>query len=126
VAARSSWTAYPRTAAAGPAGPAANTSVVASTGVGQTSTASGSSCDPNYKCAEAIIQPTGNPQLLCPGSLSYNLYQELLKCTCGGPCAAACAASACLGQMPTNPCLKCTQDTMKGCGKEFQTCANDI
>jgi hypothetical protein len=106
----------------------ANTTAVGntgSTGPGQTSTGSGPSCDPTYSCAEAIT-PSGDPKLLCPGTPSNDLYQALLKCTCGGPCAAACAASACLGQVPTPSCIKCVQDPGVGCGNEFKICANDV
>jgi len=97
-----------------------------STGPGQTSTGSGSVCDPNYSCAQAITPPNGDPKLLCPGSQSYNLYQVLLKCTCGGPCAAACSANTCLGQMATPGCIKCVQNPGGGCGNEFKACANDL
>ena len=98
----------------------------ASTGSGPTSTASGASCDPNYGCAQAITPPNGDPKLLCPGSMSAILYQALLKCICGGPCAAACAASTCLGQDATPNCIMCVQNPATGCGNEYKACANDI
>jgi len=79
-----------------------------STGPGQASSGTGPPCDPKYHCAEAITPP-GNPQFLCPGSMSSNLYQTLLKCTCGGPCAASCASSVCIGMMASGSCIMCEQ-----------------
>lgn len=96
-----------------------------STGPAQTSSSSGPPCDVNYPCAEAITPPIGNPQLLCPGSPAYNFYQALLKCTCGGKCAASCSANTCIGQPATPNCNMCVQDIGKGCGNEFNNCANN-
>src|SRR5262249_4746254 len=105
-----------------------NSSVVASTsaaGPMQASSSSGAPCNPGLHCGQ-VLAPNGNPQLLCPGSLSYNLYQALLKCTCGGKCAASCSANMCISQPATMNCITCEKDPGKGCGMELQACNNDL
>jgi hypothetical protein len=83
-------------------------------------------CDANYKCAEAITPPNGDPTKLCDGTVSAMLYDALSKCTCMGACAQDCGASACVQKPADAVCDTCIHDTAAGCGKEFNECSNDL
>jgi hypothetical protein len=72
-------------------------------------------------------------QDFCADNPSKDFYDKLANCTCDldmnpateSPCDMACAASACK-QMPADAaCIACLQDTQKGCGDEFNECANN-
>jgi hypothetical protein len=82
-------------------------------------------------CDEVVPDPT--PGVTNP---SYELYQKLSLCTCGDPfnpalvgkCEDQCKDEACAGNanMAGGACVMCIQDTMAGCGNEFNACANDL
>ncbi len=73
-------------------------------------------------CGQFITEGQGT---LCPGT-SQDLYDSLVNCVCAGVCAFQCSDNICTGQMATDPCLNCVQDTVNGCGNEFNECANDF
>lgn len=99
-------------------------STVAATSV---TTGTGTSgCDPAYNCAEAIDPGSGDPSKLCDGTFHAKLFDALVQCVCAGACQVECAGSTCIGDPPSPPCVMCLQDTVNGCGNQFQACANDI
>ena len=88
----------------------------------------------NYTCAEAITPPDGDPNKLCPGTAAGAAYDKLARCTCGdamanppvtGPCQGVCGDNSCKGDLASDMCVKCIQDTQAGCGKETTECANN-
>ena len=89
---------------------------------GMESSSSGMICGSVYKCADAIA-PGGDPAKLCTDSLT--LYVALVKCTCMGACMTKCASSFCAMKPVDAMCDTCIHDPA-GCGKEWQSCNNDV
>jgi hypothetical protein len=72
-------------------------------------------------CADFL---TNGGDMLCPQSEA--IYNTLVECVCNGACAGKCNDNACAGQDLTPECQDCITDTNKGCGNEFNECANDL
>jgi hypothetical protein len=89
-------------------------------------TGTGMSCDPAYTCAEAITSPEVNPDKLCDNTLAAKLYFVLVQCTCVDACAIECGNNFCAGSDETTPCKTCIVDPQKGCGNQFNACANNL
>lgn len=90
-------------------------------GVGGGTTSTGTTCDPTYKCSEAITPPDGDPTKLCEND-SAKFYDEYFDCVCTNSCKTECGSNACSGTTSSEDCNKCRQDK---CKAQFDTCAND-
>lgn len=108
--------------------PSSTTATTSSDATSSTST--GGAC---HSCAAVTSDPSLDPASLCvdngpPSSLE--LYDGVAACLCGegGPCAAACADSACVGGDPMTDadCVSCVLTPGElGCGDQYVACAND-
>ncbi len=109
-------------------GPTTNvaTSVVSVGPSSSVTTGTGMSCDPAYTCAEAITPPEGNPDKLCDGTLAAKQYFLLIQCICVDACAIECGNNICAGDDASTPCKTCIADPGKGCGNQFNECANGL
>lgn len=76
------------------------------------------------KCAAVVSDPSIDPNTLCQDSGA--LYDALAKCTCVDSCATDCGDNLCAGGTPADTCIACLQDTVNGCGTQFNDCSNDI
>lgn len=72
-------------------------------------------------CGQFITDGTGE---LC--GTSAGLYNALVDCVCAGKCVYQCSDNICGGQQASDACINCIQDTVQGCGNEFNECANDF
>ena len=87
-------------------------------------TGTGMSCDPTYSCAEAFTPPDGDPSKLCDNTLAAKLYDVLVQCICADICTIECGNNGCIGEDASTPCKSCIVDPGKGCGNQFNDCAN--
>lgn len=94
------------------------------------SSSTGGAC---HSCAAVTSDPSLDPASLCADNgppSSLELYDGVAACLCGegGPCAAACADSACVGGDPMTDadCVSCVLTPGElGCGDQYTACAND-
>lgn len=75
------------------------------------------------RCPDALMMD-GDPKALCPESVA--IYDEVQACACNGPCAGVCAESCSTMESPSQECIECLGDSMKGCGEPFAACTNDV
>src|SRR5207237_1504498 len=45
-----------------------------------------SSCDPSYKCSQAVMPPGNDPTKLCSGSVAAMKFTLVNACVCQGAC----------------------------------------
>jgi hypothetical protein len=84
------------------------------------------------RCGEYITD--NPPEEFCPDNPSKALYDDLFGCVCDldmnpatpSPCNDVCKDTSCAGKNASAECVNCIQDTMAGCGNQFNTCANDF
>lgn len=79
-------------------------------------------------CADFITNGS-DTSMLCTDNgppSSADLYNALGDCTCNGACATPCGANVCVGDSPDADCVSCIQDTVAGCGNEYNECSNDF